>query len=190
MAPSPQGVHGTICAHYLNAYGNEEQKRRWLPKLCSGEWIAAIAMTEPGAGTDLRAVKTSAIRSGDRDHYALNGSKTFISNGQLADLIIVVAKTDPNAGGKGISLLVVETDAAPGFTRGRTLEKLGLHGQDTAELFFQDVPVPAANRLGEEGGGIRATDEPTAAGAAVDRGDRAGADGARRRHDRRLRQTT
>jgi acyl-CoA dehydrogenase len=149
-----QGVHGTICAHYLNAYGNEEQKRRWLPKLCSGEWIAAIAMTEPGAGTDLRAVKTSAIRSGDRDHYALNGSKTFISNGQLADLIIVVAKTDPNAGGKGISLLVVETDAAPGFTRGRTLEKLGLHGQDTAELFFQDVPVPAANRLGEEGGGF------------------------------------
>jgi long-chain-acyl-CoA dehydrogenase len=149
-----QGVHGTICAHYLNAYGSEEQKRRWLPKLCSGEWIAAIAMTEPGAGTDLRAVKTSAIRHRGHDYYVLNGSKTFISNGQLADLIIVVAKTDPNAGGSGISLIVVETGDAPGFTRGRTLEKLGLHGQDTAELFFQDVPVPFDNLLGEEGGGF------------------------------------
>ena len=149
-----QAVHGTICAHYLNVYGSEEQKRRWLPKLCSGEWVAAIAMSEPGAGTDLRAVKTTAIRRGNQDLYLVNGSKTFISNGQLADLIIVVAKTDPNAGGRGISLVVVETDKAPGFTRGRTLEKLGLHGQDTAELFFQDVPVPLANRLGEEGGGF------------------------------------
>ena len=150
-----QGVHGAICAHYLNAYGSEEQKQRWLPKLCSGEWIAAIAMTEPGTGTDLQAVKTTALRPHEgADHYLLNGSKTFISNGKIADLIIVVTKTDPTAAGKGLSLVVVEADKAPGFTRGRTLEKLGMHGQDTSELFFEGVPVPVENRLGDEGQGF------------------------------------
>lgn len=148
-----QGVHGTICAHYILSYGTEEQRRRWLPGMCSGELICAIAMTEPGAGTDLQGIKSRAIRDGDS--YVLNGSKIFISNGQIANLIIVVAKTDPNARAKGVSLIVVETDSAPGFTRGRTLEKLGMQGQDTSELFFEDVRVPASNLLGgEEGRGF------------------------------------
>lgn len=147
-----QGVHGTICAHYVHAYGTDEQKARWLPKLCSGAWVAAIAMTEPGAGTDLQGIKTRAILHGD--HYVLNGSKTFISNGQLADLLIVVAKTDPTGRAKGITLLVVEAAEATGFTRGRTLHKLGMHGQDTSELFFEGVRVPVSNRLGDEGRGF------------------------------------
>ena len=148
-----QGVHGNICAHYIYSYGTEEQRQRWLPKVCSGELICAVAMTEPGAGTDLQGIKTRAIRDGD--HYVLNGSKTFISNGQIANLVIVVAKTDPTARAKGVSLLVVETEHAPGFKRGRTLDKLGMHGQDTSELFFEDVRVPADQLLGgKEGEGF------------------------------------
>lgn len=149
-----QGVHGTVCAHYLLAYGNEDQKRRWLPKLCSGEWVAAIAMTEPGAGSDLQALRTRAVAYPGETDYVVDGSKTYISNGQLADLVIVAAKTAPKAGGRGLSLIVVETGSQEGFYRGRALDKIGMHGQDTSELFFEDMRVPVANRLGEEGEGF------------------------------------
>ncbi|MGH8861812.1 MAG: acyl-CoA dehydrogenase family protein [Jatrophihabitantaceae bacterium] len=143
-------VHSTIVAHYILNYGTEDQKHRWLPRLASGEFIGAIAMTEPGTGSDLQNVTSKAIRDGDE--YVLDGSKTFISNGFLANLIIVVAKTDPDDAGAGISLLVVETDGADGFARGRVLKKIGQHGQDTSELFFDGVRVPAANLLGETEG--------------------------------------
>ena len=143
-------VHSDIIAPYIARVGNEVQKRKWIPDTCSGESILAIAMTEPGTGSDLKAVRTTAVRDGD--DYVINGSKTFISNGLSADLIIVVCKTDPTAGAKGISLIMVEADRV-GFRRGRKLEKIGQYAQDTAELFFDDVRVPAENLLGEEGKG-------------------------------------
>ena len=144
-------VHSDIIAPYIARLGNEEQKQRWLPKICSGEAILAIGMTEPGTGSDLKAVRTTAVRDGDE--YVINGSKTFISNGLNADLIIMVCKTDPAAGSKGVSLIVVEADRE-GFRRGRKLDKVGQHAQDTAELFFDNVRVPVSNRLGEEGKGF------------------------------------
>src|SRR6476619_2625089 len=136
---------------YLVSSANDEQKARWYPGLCAGTTIAAIAMTEPGAGSDLQGIRTSAVDAGD--HYVLNGQKTFISNGILADLVIVVARTDPDAGHQGISLLMVER-GMEGFERGRTLEKVGQHAQDTAELFFDNVKGPKENLLGEEGAGF------------------------------------
>ena len=144
-------VHTDIIVPYLSSLGTEEQKRRWLPGCVSGETITAIAMTEPGAGSDLQGVRTTAVDKGD--HYLLNGSKTFISNGINADLVVVVARTDPEAGHRGISLLVVER-GMEGFERGRNLDKIGLHAQDTAELSFTDVAVAKENLLGEEGQGF------------------------------------
>lgn len=143
-------VHSPIVAHYILRYGSEEQKRRWLPRMASGEMVGAIALTEPGGGSDLQAVRTSATRRGNT--YVLNGSKTFITNGQLADLIIVAAKTDPGAGAKGISLVVLEAEGADGFRRGRNLDKIGLHASDTSELFFDDAVIPPENLLGSEEG--------------------------------------
>jgi acyl-CoA dehydrogenase len=144
-------VHSDIIVPYLITLATDEQKQRWLPGCVTGETITAIAMTEPGAGSDLQGVRTSAVDKGD--HYVLNGSKTFISNGILADLVIVVARTDPDAGHQGYSLLVVER-GMEGFERGRNLDKIGLHGQDTAELSFTDVIVPKENLLGELGQGF------------------------------------
>ena len=142
-------VHNGIVAHYLSAYASEEKKREWLPKMASGELVGAIAMTEPGTGSDLQGIKTRAVRDGD--HYVINGAKTFITNGFHADLVVVAVKTDPDAGAQGVSLIAVPA-GTPGFRRGRLLDKVGLKGQDTAELFFDDVRVPAANLLGERAG--------------------------------------
>ena len=144
-------VHTDIIVPYISSLGTDEQKQRWLPGCVSGETITAIAMTEPGAGSDLQGIRTNAVDKGD--HYVLSGSKTFISNGAMADLVIVVARTDPDAGHKGISLLVVEEGMA-GFERGRNLAKVGMHAQDTSELFFDNVEVPKENLLGEEGSGF------------------------------------
>ncbi|WP_111511101.1 acyl-CoA dehydrogenase family protein [Mycobacterium kyogaense] len=144
-------LHNDVVAPYFIRLGTEEQKQRWLPKFCSGEYISAIAMTEPGTGSDLQGIKTRAVRDGD--HYILNGSKTFITNGILSDLVIVVAQTDPDKGALGFSLLVVER-GMEGFERGRKLDKVGLDAQDTAELSFTDVKVPVENLLGEEGQGF------------------------------------
>jgi alkylation response protein AidB-like acyl-CoA dehydrogenase len=144
-------VHNDINGQYFRRLATPEQCERWLPGYCSGELITAIAMTEPEAGSDLQGIRTTAVRDGD--HYVLNGAKTIISHGQLCDLVIVVARTDPGAGHRGISLLVVER-GMPGFERGRNLDKIGLHAQDTSELFFHDVAVPAGNLLGDEGGGF------------------------------------
>ena len=140
------GVHSTICAHYIYAFGTDEQKSRWLPRVTTGEAVLAIAMTEPGTGSDLQSVRTTAVRDGD--DYVINGSKTFISNATHCDLLVIVAKTDPSQGAKGISLLVAETKDLPGFERGRVLKKIGQHGQDTRELSFTDMRVPAKNLLG------------------------------------------
>jgi len=145
------GVHTDINSAYLLDLATDEQKARWLPGFASGELITAIAMTEPGAGSDLQGITTTAVRDGD--DYVLNGAKTFISNGILSDLVIIVAKTAPDLGYQGISLLVVERGMA-GFERGRNLDKIGLKAQDTAELFFDNVRVPATNLLGEEGQGF------------------------------------
>ncbi|ARU55149.1 acyl-CoA dehydrogenase [Oleiphilus messinensis] len=145
-------LHSDIVGPYILHYGNEEQKQHYLPKLISGEMVGAIAMTEPGAGSDLQGVKTTAIKKDD--HYLLNGSKTFITNGQLCDLVVVVAKTDPSEGAKGTSLFLVEANAE-GFEKGQNLEKVGMKAQDTSELFFQDVKLPLNSLLGgREGNGF------------------------------------
>jgi alkylation response protein AidB-like acyl-CoA dehydrogenase len=144
-------VQTDICMPYFLHYADDEQKRRWLPRLTSGEAVAALAMSEPEAGSDVKAMTTRAVRAGD--HFVVTGAKTFISNGAAADLLIVAVKTDPDAGRRGISLLIVE-DGMPGFERGRSLDKLGLKAQDLAELSFTDVRVPAANLLGEENRGF------------------------------------
>jgi len=144
-------VHSEMVAPYIKAWGSEEIKREWLPRMVTGEAIGAIAMTEPGAGSDLKELRTRAERIGD--HYVVNGQKTYISNGQNCDFILLACKTDPAAGARGVSILFVEADT-PGFERGRNLEKIGLKAQDTSELFFSDMRVPVANRLGEEGGGF------------------------------------
>lgn len=145
------GLHTDIVAPYIEHYGSAEMKQKYLPKMVTGELVGAIAMTEPGAGSDLQGVRTTAVRDGD--HYIINGSKTFITNGQHADIVIVVAKTDPSAGAKGTSLIIVEA-GTPGFTKGRNLHKVGMKAQDTSELFFQDVRVPVSQCLGEENKGF------------------------------------
>src|SRR5882757_2856693 len=139
-------VQGVV-AQYLHAYGSEEQKRKWLPPMARGELVASIAMTEPGAGSDLQGIRTSARRDGG--HYVINGSKTFITNGQFADIVCLAAKTSAGAAGmRGFSLIMVETKGLDGYRVGKPLEKLGMHGQDTCELFFDGVRVPAGNLLG------------------------------------------
>jgi alkylation response protein AidB-like acyl-CoA dehydrogenase len=143
-------LHNVIVLPYILLHGTEEQRRRWLPRLCAGELVAAIAMSEPGAGSDLQSIRTTALKDGNG--YRINGSKTFISNGQIADFIVVVAKTDPTKGARGVSLLIVETDQVDGFARGKKLDKIGNEAQDTSELFFDNVFVPADNLLGSEEG--------------------------------------
>lgn len=146
------GLHSDIAVPYIERYGTEAQKQQYLPGCISGDIVTAIAMTEPGTGSDLQGVRTSAVLEGDE--YVINGSKTFITNGQLADLVVVVAKTDPSAGAKGVSLILVEA-GTPGFEKGNNLEKIGMKAQDTSELFFHNVRVPKTQLLGEEGQGFR-----------------------------------
>ncbi len=145
-------LHSDIVAPYLVDFGTEEQKRKWLPRMASGEVVVALGMSEPSGGSDVQAIRTQAIRDGDE--YVVNGQKVFITNGHSADLLLLACKTDPSARGRGVSLLLVETDR-PGFARGRKLEKIGCKAQDTSELFFADMRVPVANLLGEEGGGFK-----------------------------------
>jgi alkylation response protein AidB-like acyl-CoA dehydrogenase len=144
-------IHTDLVATYLLSFGTEEQKRKWLPKMVSGEAIGSLGMTEPHAGSDLKAIRTRATRDGD--DFMINGQKVFISNGQLCDFVMLATKTDSNAGAKGVTLFIVESDR-PGFKRGRNLEKIGMKAQDTSELFFDNVRVPATNMLGEEGQGF------------------------------------
>ena len=145
-------VHSDMAATYITHFGSEAQKQQWLPKMASGEAIAALGLTEPGAGSDLKAIQTTAVREGD--DYVINGQKVYISNGQLCDIVILACKTDRAAGAKGMTFIIVETDR-PGFQRGRNLEKFGLLAQDTSEMFFTDVRVPVCNRIGEEGQGFK-----------------------------------
>jgi long-chain-acyl-CoA dehydrogenase len=146
-------VHNDVCCGYLLSYGTAEQKKKWLPRMVTGETVCAIAMTEPGTGSDLQGIRTRAVREGDE--YVISGQKTFITNGQMCDLIIVVVRTASEGGSRGMSLILVETDR-PGFRRGRNLEKLGHLSSDTSELFFDGVRVPASNLLGAEGGAMGA----------------------------------
>ncbi|MGE0828966.1 MAG: acyl-CoA dehydrogenase family protein [Hyphomonadaceae bacterium] len=139
-------LHNVIATPYFLAYGTEEQKKKWIPRMATGELVAAIAMTEPGTGSDLQGIKTTALKDGN--HYVINGAKTFITNGGTANIIIVVCKTDPTQGARGTSLVIVETDEVDGFRRGRKLDKVGLDSADTSELFFDDVRVPTSNLLG------------------------------------------
>jgi acyl-CoA dehydrogenase len=141
-------VHSEMVATYINTFGSDAQKKRWLPKMVSGEVIGALGLTEPGAGSDLKNIRTKAVRDGDE--YVISGQKVYISNGQLCDVVVLACKTDPDAGAKGMSFILVETDR-PGFRRGRNLKKIGLKAQDTSELFFDEVRVPVSNLLGEEG---------------------------------------
>ena len=144
-------IHTDLVATYIRSFGTEEQKQKWLPRMISGEAIGSLGMTEPHAGSDLKNIRTKAVRDGD--DYVINGQKVFISNGQLCDLLVLATKTDSAAGAKGITLFLVESDRE-GFTKGKNLEKIGMKGQDTSELFFDNVRVPAANMLGKEGQGF------------------------------------